>query len=530
MSDPKKTQPEKPDMTWREVVGYLGVAAAVIIAINLPRIRRAYYGNYENVWLIGYGLFAVAALFGYLWFERKMAPLDAEVRKLRPLWNPSAGILAGVSIRHGIRIYVPDAARLGHCQILAATGRGKTMSTIEPWLLRDLKRGCSALLMDGKGDPEFVARIQRAIRQLGLPHRVTVFDLGNPKTSATTNPLAWGSPQQITDRLFTIFEFEDAFYRAVQYRVTGQITALLAAAQTGGNPVRTGITFRQIYDCLVSPDHLSEAIQRCKDPRLAAQATRLLHQDPRERDKQLAGLISQLEPLAVGEVSPLLNGEVPGREFQTVSQVVLETDRPELFICLIPTLKYQAIGQQIGKCLLQELAWAIGERSSQSGANYPFTPVYLDEFSAFVYPGFHQILNKARSSQIAFHLSHQSLGDFSIVEPELGTILHTNTNVKCLMGLNDPTTADFFAKHLGTSTEEKLTERGRKAGLFGGREKTGELSIREVEAYRIHPNRLKNYTRGMGVLHLPTEHGNVTEEIQFQALCAADLEREEGAS
>ena len=122
MSDPKKTQPEKPDMTWREVVGYLGVAAAVIIAINLPRIRRAYYGNYENVWLIGYGLFAVAALFGYLWFERKMAPLDAEARKLRPLWNPSAGILAGVSIHHGIRIYVPDAARLGHCQILAATG------------------------------------------------------------------------------------------------------------------------------------------------------------------------------------------------------------------------------------------------------------------------------------------------------------------------------------------------------------------------------------------------------------------------
>ena len=49
--------------------------------------------------------------------------------------------------------------------------------------------------------------------------------------------------------------------------------------------------------------------------------------------------------------------------------------------------------------------------SGANGKSFPFTPVYLDEFSSFVYPGFEQILNKARSANVAMHICHQSVGD-----------------------------------------------------------------------------------------------------------------------
>lgn len=284
------------------------------------------------------------------------------------------------------------------------------------------------------------------------------------------------------------------------------------------------VTFRKLYECLTSADRLTAEIVRCKSPALTSPCSRLLHQDPKERDKQMQGLISQLEPFAVGEVASLVNERAKGREFASLSEVILNPEKPTLLVLLIPTLKYQAIGHQLGKCFLQELAWAVGERASRGGSSHAFTPVYLDEFSVFVYPGFQNILNKARSSQVALHLSHQSLGDLAIVDPELSQIINTNTNVKCLLGLNDPVTADFFAKHLGTETEEKWTERAKRNAFFGGTERTGDYSIREVEAYRIHPNRLKNYGRGMGVLHVPTETGNVTEEVQFARLCRQDLE------
>jgi hypothetical protein len=99
----------------------------------------------------------------------------------------------------------------------------------------------------------------------------------------------------------------------------------------------------------------------------------------------------------------------------------------------------------------------------------------------------------------------------------------TNTNVKCILGLNDPETADWFARHLGTETSEKNTERAQNRGLLSGARRTGELSIREVETYKVHPNNLKNYTAGQGVLHLPSPNGNITEEVNFVPFSSAEL-------
>jgi hypothetical protein len=80
-----------------------------------------------------------------------------------------------------------------------------------------------------------------------------------------------------------------------------------------------------------------------------------------------------------------------------------------------------------------------------------------------------------------------------------------------------------MARHLGTKTEEKLTEQAQESGLLRHRQKTGAMSLREVEAYKVHPNRLKNYVNGWGVLHLPTDNGNLTEEIPFAALSTDDF-------
>ncbi len=37
----------------------------------------------------------------------------------------------------------------------------------------------------------------------------------------------------------------------------------------------------------------------------------------------------------------------------------------------------------------------------------------------------------------------------------------------------------------------------------------------DVEAYKIHPNDLKNFINGRGVLHMPGPKGNVSEVLQF---------------
>jgi type IV secretory pathway TraG/TraD family ATPase VirD4 len=473
------------------------------------------------------GVCAVALFFLTKWTAKQAR----RVNRIRFLWNPSSGILAGRTIVGRSPLYLPDEARTGHVQIIGATGRGKTESVILPWIVRDLhRRRRNPILIDGKGDPKLVEQIRAATAH--LPGTLQVFDLGNPERSWTTNPLANGTPQQIVDRIFTAFPFKDEYYKAVQYDVAGAAIALIQ--EVDGTDGKPGIvTFRRLYQILTDNQMLQEAIGRSKDPSIGKRLMVMYgSHTPKDRAELLKGLISHIGPFAVGEVAKLVNGPDPERpnKYFSVSDALLSGfEKRTLSVFLIPTLKYQQLGHQLGKLILQELGWAVGERASRYGDEVPLTPVFLDEFSAFAYEGFENILNKARSSRVALHLSHQAIGDFTKVSDAFAEMIHTNTNVKCLLGLNDPGTAEFFARHIGTVTADKLTEREENRNFFGVRRKTGDLSVRQVEEFIIHPNRLKNYTAGLGVLHLPGPNGNATEEVQFMRLEASDLkQREQG--
>lgn len=503
------TTPQR-DISLPEALGIASLLGVAVASQKMNAINAFYFRNYEKIYFGAWVLCLLLLALGIRKLVKATRPFEEHVGRLRHVWSAN-GVFAG-NMDDGTPIYVSDKSRCGHVQIIGTTGRGKTESVILPWLVRDLERGSSALLIDGKGDTELARKIREEVEGRSLGSFVTVFDLGNPKISCTTNPLHGGSPQQIVDRLFAAFEFDDSYYRGVQYEVANAVVSLIHEQRHGT------VTFRDIWKCLTQDAELSELVAASENEALQARLTRYLQQPFKDREANMMGLTSQLGPFAVGEIANLVNGERRGREFRALSQVLLERNGPEVLVFLIPTLKYQKLGKQLGKLLLQELAWAVGERASRSGAHAPFVPVFLDEFSAFVYEGFESILNKARSSQVALHLSHQSVGDFELVGPEFAKVVNTNTNVKCLMGLNDPDTADFFARHMGTETQEKLTERAQTVNIFGHKERTGQMSIREVEAYRIHPNALKNFTNGRGVIHLPTPKGTISEVIQYARL------------
>jgi hypothetical protein len=69
-----------------------------------------------------------------------------------------------------------------------------------------------------------------------------------------------------------------------------------------------------------------------------------------------------------------------------------------------------------------------------------------------------------------------------------------------------------------------VTERANQKGILKTREMTGEMSVRDVEAYRIHPNQLKMNTRGAGVIQFQSPDGrSILEEVQFEALSKEEV-------
>lgn len=410
--------------------------------------------------------------------------------------------------KEGERIALPNSVRAGHVQIVGATGRGKTESVIWPWFLQDTIYGTSSILIDGKGDRELLFRLQRAYEIKGMPlDNLGVIDLGDLENSYVTNPLLYGSPQQITDRIFSTFIFEKEYYKSLSYE------ACLAIVRLVRN-VGEVLTFKLLYELLTDDDKLTELFQKTD---IAFGIEKILVQPRKDRLEKFSGFLAQLSPFAEGELSVILNANGTEENFVSLTEAMVPSinrnrNAKVTVLVLLPSLLYQEAAARLGKILLQEIAWSVGYRESTRYRE--FTSIFLDEFGSFVYPGFISLLNKARSTNTAIHLSHQSLGDIEAVSGEFAQALHTNTNVKCILGVNDPDTADFYAKHFGTRAVEKRTERAEKK-MFGAADRTGQMSVRDVEEYKIHPNNLRHYSRGEGVLGMISNGVAIAEEMYF---------------
>jgi hypothetical protein len=130
--------------------------------------------------------------------------------------------------------------------------------------------------------------------------------------------------------------------------------------------------------------------------------------------------------------------------------------------------------------------------------------VYLDDFNDYIYKEFSAVASKVRSGGVGIVFAHQSLADLRKVSDEFKDAIVENTNNKIVLNINDPESAEFFSKYTGTRTEEKTTER-RTRDLIGQKD-TGEQSVRDVEAFVIHPNVFKSQLKaleGVAILKAP---------------------------
>ena len=416
----------------------------------------------------------------------------------------------------GIKIAVPNNLRCGHVQIIGSTGRGKTESVIIPWMMQDLFQGNRTVLIDGKGDKSIYSLLEAVNREEELNEDICYFDIANINESMTTNPLKHGSSQQIVDRIFSSLEFDNTYFKVVSEKACHFVVKLIHAQKEIKNQE---VKFKTLFEALTDDHNLSElflGVSENLTKNFEVEMSQFLNQKFYDRQEKFSGFLAQIAPLACGELSQILNGAIKGKDnfclCEILCPVITKQNSPKVAVLLLPTLLYQQSASILGKIFLQEIAWSIAQREVLGDKE--FSSLFLDEFGSFVYSGFLGLLNKARSAKIAVHISHQSLGDLSAVSDPFAQAIHTNTNIKCILGVNDPVTADFFAKHLGTLDIIEATERAEK-DLFGDYDKSGSLNIRQSEAYKIHPNNLKNYSEGRGVISFINNGDVIAEEIQF---------------
>jgi hypothetical protein len=131
-----------------------------------------------------------------------------------------------------------------------------------------------------------------------------LFSLSHIEESARFNPLVGGTPEEITERVFNSFEFENPYYRSLQFEVFSQVMRVFKGA--GEIP-----TFLKIHQAISNP-HALVAMARDIEDKALKQWTEYYRDLPAgDRAQRTSGLTAALSHFAFGRTSVLFNTETP---------------------------------------------------------------------------------------------------------------------------------------------------------------------------------------------------------------------------
>lgn len=411
----------------------------------------------------------------------------------------------------GEEVWIKPRQRSMHTQVIGTTNAGKTESVILPWAIQDIHSKKGLLLIDGKADNSLIDKLWAYTKLAGREKDFKLFSLSRREQSFQFNPLIGGTAEEITERVFNAFEFENPYYRSLQYEVMSQVMRIFKSSQKVP-------TFQRLHQAISRPRVMEEMVKHVSDPEVRRWYVTFCEMAPKDREERTSGLLSAIGHFAFGENAKLFN---PKEGAITIDEAL---SKNQIVYFQLPVLLSPFLGKATGKLVLQCLQAAVANRHRLAkDKEKRFFSVFLDDFSEYLYEGFVTILNKSRSANVGIVFAHQALGDITVLGDPVANSILTNANLKVFMRGNDPDSAEYFSKVIGTLSATKTTERQTKNLI--GTSKSGEMSAREVEEFTIHPNVFKkDLGIGEAIMIIPHEKGAKTVRIKFSKTDDLDSE------
>jgi hypothetical protein len=408
-------------------------------------------------------------------------------------------------------VYVSARQRTMHRHVVGKTGSGKTASVLWPGVLQDALDGKGILVMSAKGSDEEIGTMKAIAALTGRIEQLRVLSLPawNAPTLFThsynmlyvrprTLKSSGGDVVAMAQRVFSVLPIGDNIFYRTQAEVmfTNLCRLLHGVVDADGN----GIPFviRDVSVCLKAIGNVggwARALQHCLDKSLDREAAALIRAQVKQLDrevlKSLSGLVGALDKFQ----SDVVNAYAPDIVFEDV----LETNG--LVYVQLPANLFRIQAPALGKVILMDVQHEGSLRQVFRGSRNqtPFS-VTVDEFYNFADLSIIDSLNKLRDAHLEYTLAHQSLADLELVSKEFATAVWDNTRTKDILNQDNPELCERIAMSVGTHQVRELTVR-RKEGPLWTSLVTGDASSKLVEAYRLHPNAIKNLARcGQGYL------------------------------
>jgi hypothetical protein len=407
--------------------------------------------------------------------DRGKAPDERRLKeRLKNLRHLENGTLLGVST-DGKPVYVSDGELNGHCLVLGATGAGKT-TTLMNFIESACVRGIPLILVDGKGEREFLERVKKLAARYG--RKFYGFSMAGEGCSMHYNPLRHGNYTELKDKLIAITEWTEPHYKLMAERYLQSSIRML---QMSGVRIDLG----NIADMLDPGDIVLAARKLAKDGMIDEYELKRFAGMVDESKRDISGLVNRIAVFAESEIGYLLK-DTDEDEDITIDLVSAIHNDGVVFFSL-DSLRFPEYSRLLGRLIVIDLKTVAARMFGRGKKVFSI----FDEFGVFAGIQVTDYINKSRGAGFHVILSTQELadlrtgGDEELMEQVLG-----NTNVKIIHRQDVPASAELLSSLIGTREDMSITRQINEAGA------TGMGTISEQRSFIVHPDEIKRLEVG----------------------------------
>lgn len=479
-------------------------------------------------------------------FPLRSFDLLKEVRK-----RPEGTTFVGLSPERGRwwgwnwrPIYVSQRQKTMHTHVLGKTGSGKTVSVLWPAVLQDLLDGKGVVVMDAKGSDENVQTMKALAALSGRSDKLKVFSLpawNQPEVFSHSYNLLYvrprtptdrgGDPVAVAERVFAILDLGDNEYYNTQAQMAFVNVVKLLHGMVDGDGVGLPFVLQDVAVCLKGiggvggwERALKHCLEHSLDRRAAEELVSQIGRLGNDLGKCFSGVVGALDKFS----SPLVNAYAPDLVFEDVLQ------ENGIVYVQLPANLFKLQAPAMGRVMLMDIQQEGSLRQVfRSTRNQTPCAIVVDEFYNFADLSVVDSLNKLRDANLEFTLAHQSLADLELVSKEFAGAVWDNTRTKHVLNQDNPALCEQLSKSIGTEMVVERTVRSQEGALLTSL-MTGDASTKLVDAFRLHPNAIKDlgaYGQGYVINDegiRPVCYGMVPEVMANYPLPLRDQEQARG--
>lgn len=511
-------------ITWQSYVLeiVLGVAVAFIIALVINKLQANYFVKTKED---SQGKFLKSNQFQKIFKKR-----ESITNKQQEKWRKSEkknDIYFGIDIK-GNAVELPIKQLFTHELIQGTTGSGKTVAMLAQ-AETCMKIGLPVIYVEAKGDPQIEHDLGKLAKKYGRKFKVF-----SDNTEMTYNPIKNGAPSGVEERLMSVFDWSEPFYKNVSDNMLLKVIKFMDAYQIKRDlpTLLEYLNFDNIWKTLKSDSTKREITVKQKvkpkggktgdtglvgtekeeevkyvDKKVvvydlsekAREYTKLFFEKENFDDedfkefkenevnvmKNIYGLKVQIELLVISDLGYKLSeteNSIDMTRFLDTSDVILFSFNSNNYGSLIPKL---------GRFVVSDVATAVTQKFNKG--DFKGAVGFFDEWGSYANDKIIDVLAKARSAKFGAVLGVQSMEDLNTNGEGLDKRIRDNVNTFMLGRSNDPESADYVANLVGTYEDlDKTIMTEDKGGIFARIDtKAARGTVRSVNKFVVKPDSIK---------------------------------------